>query len=237
MGGDASPWTVTSGQLVQWAGRQEWSRETRRSFRSSALSFYRWAVDAGHVDVNPADKLPRVKPSDPAPRPAPETAYVRALLSAPPRERLMLRLAAELGMRRGEVAQAHADDLTRDLLGWSLVTHGKGGKDRTLPLPDDLAAELRQLGPGYFFPGGQDGHLGAAWVGKLVARLLPGAHTMHALRHKFATDVYSVNRDILVTQELLGHASPVTTRRYVKVPGAELRDTVNAAQRQRRAVA
>ena len=81
------------------------------------------------------------------------------------------------------------------------------------------------------FPGAIDGHLSADWVGKLVGRLLPGAHTMHALRRKFASAAYAVDKDVFVVQELLGHASPVTTRRYVEVPRDDLRRTVNAMTR------
>ena len=97
-----------------------------------------------------------------------------------------------------------------------------------LDVPRTQAVELRALPFGYVFPGDQDGHLSPAWVGKLVARLIPDEHTMHALRHRFATRAYSFERDVLVVQELLGHASPVTTRRYVRVPSADLRRTVEA---------
>lgn len=231
MGPDSTPWAVTPDQLINWAGRQVWQIETRRSFRSSALHFYRWGVDAGRTTDNPALRLPRVKPADPKPRPTPEAIYLAALARATDRERLMLRLAAECGLRRGEVAQVHSDDLVQSLEGWSLIVHGKGGKDRCIPLPDSLAAELRALPYGWAFPGADKGHLSAAWVGKLIARLMPGVWTMHTLRHRCGTRAYSVDRDILAVQDLLGHASPVTTRRYVRVPDESLRRLVNAIQR------
>jgi hypothetical protein len=44
----------------------------------------------------------------------PDTAYAAALEHAPPRVVLMLRLAAEAGLRRAEIAAIHADDLTHD---------------------------------------------------------------------------------------------------------------------------
>ncbi|MFD4355838.1 tyrosine-type recombinase/integrase [Nocardia sp. NPDC058518] len=231
MGENSSPWGVTTDQLIAWAGAQDWQRETRRSFRSSVLMFYRWAVDAGRTETNPAEKLPKVKAADPTAMPAPEPVYSRALATAQPRERLMLRLAAECGLRRGEVARVHSNDLVQTFDGWTLVVHGKGGKTRNMPLPDDLAAELRKLPPGWAFPGSDKGHLSAAWVGKLIARLMPGVWSMHSLRHRFGTVAYSVDRDILVVQELLGHASPVTTQRYVRLPSESLRRTVNAVQR------
>ncbi|MFC4127378.1 tyrosine-type recombinase/integrase [Nocardia rhizosphaerae] len=231
VGARTGPWEVGADALIGWAGRQDWKLETRRCFRSSALQFYRWGIEAGRATDNPALRLPRVRPAEPIARPTPEHAYVAAVIGAPPRERLMLRLAAECGMRRGEVSRVHSDDLLQSIDGWSLIVHGKGGKDRCVPLPDSLAAELRALGAGYAFPGADKGHLSAAWVGKLVTRRLPGNFTMHTLRHRFGTQAYAVDRDILAVQALLGHASPVTTRRYVRVPDASLRRTIEAVQR------
>ena len=54
----------------------------------------------------------------------------------------MLRLGAECGLRRGEIARVHSDDVMDDLLGRSLVVRGKGDKQRIVPLPDDLADEI-----------------------------------------------------------------------------------------------
>lgn len=217
--------------LVAWCGRQAWSVETRRGYRGTLLGFYRWAVAAGQCETNAAEALPRVKPATPMPRPAPEAAYRSALASARPRERLMLRLAAEAGLRRAEVAGLHSRDLLDDLTGRSLRVLGKGGKVRTVPLTTSLAADVAAVAErgGYLFPGAAGGHLSPRWVGKVVGGLLPEGVTMHQLRHRFGTRVYGATRDMFATQDLLGHASPVTTRRYVEVPADSLRAAVDAA--------
>ena len=226
LGGD--PFTVNGDDLVTWCGRQDWAVETRRAYRGTLLLFYRWAVTTGRAEANPADELPRVRAAAPSPRPCPEIAYREALARAGDRERVILRLAAEAGLRRAEVARVHSDDLIEDLEGWSLIVHGKGGRQRVVPLTDSLAAAVRSRGQGWAFPGRMDGHLSPRWVGKVVTRLLPGEATMHQLRHRFATRAYNVDRDMFTVQELLGHASPATTRRYVMVPRSALRDTVRA---------
>ncbi|WP_228781492.1 tyrosine-type recombinase/integrase [Nocardia cyriacigeorgica] len=193
------------------------------------LAFWRWAVAAERATTNPAAGLPRVKPAPPRPRPAPEIVYRESLSRAGKRERLMLRLAAEAGLRRAEVAQVHTRDVVEDLGGYSLSVRGKGGKVRTVPLSDSLAAELRQyVGKrrGFAFPGDDDGHLSPRWVGKLITQLMPGVWTMHTLRHRFGTRAYMVDRDVFAVQELLGHASPATTRAYVEMPRDALRRTV-----------
>lgn len=144
----------------------------------------------------------------------------------------MLRLAAELGLRRGEVARCRREDLERDLAGWTLAIRGKGERFRRLPLSDGLAAAIRtHADAGWLFPGQVDGHLSPHYVGKLVARALPDGWAMHSLRHRFATLAYSEDRDMFTVQELLGHASPVTTRLYVQVPADALRRTVEAVAR------
>ena len=229
----ADPWKVTGEELLEWFARYtDWSRDTRRSYRSSCRAFGDWAVQTGRTDRNAALVLPAVRASAPRPRPTPEAAYRRALELAPARETLMLRLAAELGMRRGEVAQVHRRDLVEDLLGWSLLVHGKGGRPRLLPVPDELARRVRVAvlagAGGWAFPGRVDGHLSAHYVGKCVSELLPEGVAMHSLRHRFATMAYRQDRDLLTVQALLGHASPETTQRYVAAPSEALRRTVHA---------
>lgn len=227
--GVSDPWAVTGDHLLAYVRSASWASETARGHRTSLRVFYSWAVEAGHVVASPALVLPKVAPAPPRPKPTPDHAYIVALTAATRRERLMLRLGAELGLRRGEVAQVHSRDLFEDLTGWSLVVHGKGGKERLLPITDGIAAELRALPRGFAFPGRDRGHLSPRWVGTLVGRLLPEGHTMHGLRHRFATRSYEVDRDLAVVQELLGHASPATTRRYVAVGRDRLRATVEAA--------
>ncbi|TCU48355.1 tyrosine-type recombinase/integrase [Curtobacterium sp. PhB146] len=226
--GAASPWEVDPGQLVTWAGSQTWSRETRRGRRTTFRAFWLWAIENGHTSINPAAKLPRVKPVPPTPHPTPDTVLQRAMRRADDREQLMMRLASDCGMRRAEIAVAHSDDVFEDMLGWSIVVHGKGGKQRTVPLTRGLAAVLRSQPDGYLFPGDEDGHLSPRWVGKLVNRLLDGDWTVHSLRHRFASRAHRVNRDLAVVQDLLGHASPATTRIYVATDDAERRRTIEA---------
>ena len=214
--------------LTDWLAGQSWGTSSRRGYRSALRSFYTWGAAEGYAQSDPTRALLPIAPPLPKPRPAPMVAVEVALEVEDWRVRIAVRLAVELGMRRGEVAACHSDDLERDLVGWSLHVHGKGNRDRRLPVPDDLASAIQRCGAGYLLPGRINGHLSPRWIGKLVAKALPGAWTMHTLRHRFATDVHTLTRDLAVTQDLLGHASPVTTRAYVQVPDERLRAAVNA---------
>jgi len=53
--------------------------------------------------------------------------------------------------------------------------------------------------------------------------------TPHSLRHAFATKVLEATGDLAVVQDLLGHASPETTRIYAKVSSKRMRDAHRAA--------
>lgn len=232
------PFAVTVDDLFEWMAGKQWARETRRGRKSALRTFYGWAIDTGRMAEDPTARMPKVKAGDPVARPATDAEYAQALATAGPRWRLALRLAAELGLRRAEVAQVHTGDLRDDEQGTTWLTvRGKGDKVRRLPMPGALAASVRAAGPGYVFPGRivekqaharAEGHLSARYVGKELAAILPAGVTMHALRHRFATKAYNVNRDVFTVQRLLGHASPATTQRYVQVADERMRDLVEA---------
>ena len=62
-----------------------------------------------------------------------------------------------------------------------------------------------------------------------MAQALPGAWTAHTLRHRFATRVYAGCGDMAAVQELLGHASIETTRRYVLLGDQAMRRALQFA--------
>lgn len=221
------PWEVTADLLMDYLEGQNWATETRRGRRTTFQRFYQWGHYRGRVELNPVDLTPKIKMQKGTARPAPDQVYHEALMAASPRERLMLRLAAEVGLRRAEVAQIHTRDLMEDMVGHSLIVHGKGGKVRIVPLPVSLGRTIADAEPGYLFPGDDAGHLSPRYVGKLIRDVLPGEWTMHTLRHRFATRLYALTRDILLVQETLGHASPSTTRIYVPYDRERGRGAIN----------
>lgn len=224
------PADVDGETLVQWVGRHRWAANSRKMVRSALRSAWAWGVRTGQLEVNVALELPSVRRPAPRPHPTPEHAYASALRAAPPREHLMLRLAAEAGLRRAEVAGVHRSRLVDGAAGWDLWVLGKGSKERLVPLTDGLARELRvRCGEGYAFPSPRGGHLTPGHVGALIAAALPEGYSMHSLRHRFATRAYALSSgDLFAVQELLGHASPVTTRMYVQLGGEVKRRLVEA---------
>lgn len=224
------PTEVTFALLVALCSERNWSRDHRKSVRTSLISFFDWALDAGLVDDHPAAKLPRVKADTPRPRPATDEVWNDMLAKASPRERLMIRLAGEAGMRRAEVAQCHRDDLIDAARGYSLIVHGKGNKQRVVPISDSLATAIRDhAATDYLFPSTDRWgnliapHLSPMQVGKLIGELMPDGFSMHKLRHRFATRAYRGSRNLRAVQVLLGHSSVKTTERYCAVDDDEIR--------------
>lgn len=225
------PFKVTLDDLLLWLDNPAWSKATARSYRTTFRSFFGWAKAHRHMKSNPAKHLPPIRVAAGVPRPAPEAAVQHGIQHADPRVELMVRLAAEAGLRCREIALVRVDDVRRSPDGYYLRVHGKGDKDRNVPVTNGIAFRILETSDGWLFPGQIDGHLSAAYVSKLVSRALPSGVTAHPLRHRFASAAYlGSDRDIRAVQELLGHASVATTQIYTKVPdGAKRRGVLAAA--------
>ena len=222
------PWALDTDDLAGWLACHQWGPETLRSYRAALRSFYGWAHASGVIAADPAKLLRKIKPAHVSPRPAKELDIATALSAADDRQWLMLMLGSRHGLRRGETAQIHTDDLIDDGNNeHSLLVHGKGAKPRVIPLLLVVAVKIRLAPPGWVFPNGLGGHITAAHVGVILRRILTA--TPHQLRHRFASKAYQQTHDIRAVQELLGHASVATTQRYTAVADGGLRRVLGSA--------
>lgn len=225
----SGPKDVTTEQIVQAFARQQWKPETRKAYRNTISSFFRWLHKSGRRSDDPSLDVPRVKKPHAHPRPCPDRYIAAAMEKATPSEKLMIRLGAECGLRRGEIARVHSDDVVADSGGRSLIVRGKGDKQRIVPLPDDLAGIIMDA-RGYLFPGRFGGHVEESYIGDHISRLLPDGYAAHTLRHRFATTAYAATHDLFVVAELLGHESVETTEHYVAMPDGRLREATAAVR-------
>lgn len=225
----SGPEDVTTEQIVQVFARQQWKPETRKAYRNTISSFFRWLHKSGRRSDDPSLDVPRVKKPHAHPRPCPDRYIAVAMEMATSSERLMIRLGAECGLRRGEIARVHSDDVVADSAGRSLIVRGKGDKQRIVPLPDDLAGIIMDA-RGYLFPGRFGGHVEESYVGDHISRLLPDGYAAHTLRHRFATTAYAATHDLFVVAELLGHESVEITEHYVAMPDGRLREATAAVR-------
>lgn len=228
--------------LVALYASQGWGLEHRRGMRTSLNQFYTHCIKVGICEDNPAAGLPHIPEGKGAPKPAPEWLWEELVSSTAPRELLMVRLAGEVGLRRDEIAQVQRDDVIWDGSGWALIVHGKGNKQRVVPVNDRLAEQLQKrpvwipaTAPFTFIFPSLDrwgnvvaDHLSADRVGRLVSDLMPVGYSAHKLRHRYATRGFAGTRNLRAVQEALGHASVATTQRYTATSAVELRAVSDA---------
>jgi integrase/recombinase XerD len=156
------------------------------------------------------------------------------------RDRALLELLYGTGARISEAVGLAVDDL--DLTDKTVLLTGKGGKQRRVPVgsyaTDALSAylvrsrpELARGGAGSprLLLNARGGPLSrqSAWVVLRTAAEragLAGGISPHTLRHSFATHLLEGGADVRVVQELLGHASIMTTQIYTLVTVDTLRE-------------
>lgn len=223
------PWNRTLDDYINWLAGRDWAPNTRRSYRTTLRAFYAWGMATGRTAHSPAHLIPPVRVPRGKPRPTPESIYRAALAQADDRTALAIRLAAQCGLRRSEVARVRGSDVQETLLGRALRVTGKGGHVRIVPLPDDLADVIEPAGDRYVFPSPLGGHLTPHHLSKLVSKCMPDGWTTHTLRHRCGSVSYSATKDLRAVQELLGHAKPETTALYTAVPDDTIRAAMMAA--------
>lgn len=213
---------------------------------SSLRAFFAWLGDQEHKD--PTAALTRPKERRVLPRVLSES-QAGALVESPDptrseaaRDRAILELLYGSGLRASEVVGADVEDL--DLSARLIRVHGKGGKDRIVPLGGPCIAALRAhlenrassagsyQGP--LFPGrGSGGRMSSRSIQRIVAAWagrsgMGGVHP-HLLRHTFATHLLDRGAELRAVQELLGHASLATTQIYTHLTLERMRKAYQQA--------
>lgn len=170
----------------------------------------------------------------------------------PARDLALVATFCVTGIREAEAVSLNVGSVQGEPGARRLEVVGKGNKGRPIPivstLEDVLEAYQRER-QGRFrdhdlghpqtplFVDDRGRRIRVHQVRYLVERLyvragiraqVPAGALVHALRHTFATSALEVGADVVELQELLGHASLETTRRYLSATGQGLRDLVAA---------
>ncbi|MGB9236034.1 MAG: tyrosine recombinase [Terriglobales bacterium] len=209
---------------------------------SAIRQLYRYLLLDGNIDKDPTLNIDSPKQWKVLPKalsrdevetmlsgPRPHSGNARAAALAL-RDRAMLELLYGGGLRVSEVSGARLEDLKLEL-GYILV-HGKGDKERMVPLGAPAQQTLREyLKDGreplagkkaspLLFVGAGARRLTRQRVWQLVgqASLPTGRHASpHMLRHSCATHMVENGADLRTVQTILGHADVSTTQIYTHV--------------------
>ena len=218
----------------------------REKLIDTARGFTRFLKQKEYLLSDPGNCLQSPKRGRRLPRSILSHTEVRKLLGAPDprtnqgqRDRLVLEILYDTGIRRSETANIRLPDIDLDI-GYILI-HGKGNKDRVVPVSARVCRLIRTyilfVRPS-FVKNDDNGHLilnrsgkpmaanGIYIVVKTCARLagIKKRVTTHGLRHTCATHMLRNGAPVRHIQEMLGHESLETTQLYTHVTINDLKE-------------
>lgn len=214
---------------------------------SSVRSMYAYLCNEHKLDINPfvGSVLPKGE------RSLPKFIYeneINEFLSriditslSGKRDLAIFELLYGSGLRVGELVAIHINDI--DFTSKTILIHGKGSKDRYVPMHSTLIERLRDylviVRPAFrartekaddhiLFLNFHGNSLTDRGVRDILDReLTKQASTLqispHSFRHSFATHLLDHGVDLRTVQELLGHVSLSTTQIYTKVSKEKLK--------------
>ncbi|MDW4499523.1 tyrosine recombinase XerC [Sulfitobacter sp. D35] len=243
---------ITVSDMRAWMARMRGAGLGSRSLArklSAVKAFYRWLAEREGFEPTAVLATRGPKFQKKLPRPLSETA-ARDIIERvesqsdiswiAARDVAVLTLLWGCGLRISEALGLKAEDAP---LASSLRIHGKGGKERVvpvLPVARQAVDEYLQLCPhpartgDPLFRAVRGGALNPRTIQKVMAEArmacgLPASATPHAMRHSFATHLLDAGGDLRAIQELLGHASLSTTQAYTAVDTARLMEVYRNA--------
>jgi integrase/recombinase XerD len=208
-------------------------------------SFYRHLRREELVDEDPTGKLTPPRRGRKLPHVL-GYSEVKRLLEAPRgseppalRDRALLEVMYACGLRASEVVGLDVTDV--DMERGFVRAHGKGSKERIVPLGRQAAAAVRRyLQSGRpelvgtrpeskLFVNQRGGRLTRQGLYKIIQRHakaagLDGKMSPHTLRHTFATHLLSGGCDLRSVQEMLGHADVSTTQLYTHLSNDAIKE-------------
>jgi integrase/recombinase XerD len=247
--GAKRPGALTVSELAGYAGwlaEQELAPKSVARHAASLKVFFRYLQLEGALVDNPAELLGSPKLWQRVPTVL-SAEQVDRLIAAPRRsdgywrrDRALLEMLYATGCRVSEMSHLRVRDV--HLTDRYARCHGKGDKQRIVPLGERALAAVQQYladergrlaarrspPPEWLFLSARGARLSRERIWELIKRYAaragaPAEISPHALRHSFATHLLAGGADLRQVQELLGHASIATTQLYTHVDHARLK--------------
>ena len=226
--------TLTTAQLRTYvASLQErgLADKTVASEVQTIKTFFRFLLDEGYIDENPAERLPTPKVARRLPKTL-TVEEVRALFAAMEgnsrvdrRNTVLFHMCYVAGLRIGEAVALRTSNL--DLDGGVLRVVGKGDKERRIYLKAYTVKLLRRYieqsgAMDFLFPGRGRDHITVSTVESQFSRYVKKAGikrrvTPHMLRHSVAVHYLLGGAPITFIQQFLGHERLATTGIYTQL--------------------
>ena len=159
------------------------------------------------------------------------------------RDKLIIKTIIFTGIRVSEALNLKRKDITEDGDLFIIRIRGKGNKYRIVMIKRHLiedhlnAIAINYINKeGYLFINKKGTRLTQAYVSRIVEQILFKAgirkekNGAHMLRHTFATMLYKKQKDLVLVQEALGHASLNTSRIYTHFDSDKLKLAAKVAE-------
>jgi len=209
---------------------------------ASLKKYFKWLVQNDHITVNPTSSIKELKKQPLAPQGL-TRAEVRKLLREVElrndfRSKSIFSLILYTGARLSDVTFLEISDLTiSDRSGTVFYRHGKGSKQRVVPLPLQARQSLSQylscrppVSSQRVFVG-ERGVLNRRGIQAIFEKykVLTGIVNLHChvLRHTFSHNFLSSSGNLVQLASLLGHESLNTTAIYTKNSIEQLSEAVD----------
>ena len=215
-------------------GEENSSRSIVRKL-SSLRSFYKYMLRIGKLSELPTAEInaPKIKKRLPVFVKEPEMGELLQSLESSAESwktwnaRMLITLFYATGMRLSELIQLKERNV--DISRMQIKVLGKGNKERSLPISQDIKAILENYRAEKMRLYGNSSEtllvtdkgkaLYPKYAYNLVREILSQASTLdkkspHVLRHSFATHLLNHGADLNAVKELLGHASLAATQVY-----------------------
>lgn len=233
--------TATEQDIQKYLGALD-ACATSVARKASALrGFYKFLMLEKIIKENPAANLELPKRPKSLPKLL-NTQEIELLLSSAGDIRTSVRLRAMIellyasGLRVSELCELPMTAI----LGDRLLIHGKGAKERIVPMHEVAIAALNKWlamrdadGSKYVFPShSASGHITRDGFFKLLkkcavlAGIEPARVTPHVLRHSFASHLLAHGANLRAIQTMLGHEDISTTQIYTHVMPEKLQQVV-----------
>ena len=207
---------------------------------SATRGFFKFLMLDGHIKSHPAEDLDTPQRFTYLPKFLTEEEMNR-LLAAPDvstaegiRDRAVLEIMYATGLRVSELVELKNTDV--DLLAGLVVCHGKGNKERRVPLGKSAVHWLqqysavkagfgKQTAPNVFLHRGRPftRHSALSMIKRHAEKAGLKDVSPHTLRHSFATHLLQHGADSRSVQALLGHSDISTTQIYTHITDVHLR--------------
>lgn len=217
---------------------------------SSLKSYYKYLLKIEEIEQSPAATLSTLKHNNKVRIPFSEEEIQKLFGTEGVfedgfegrRDRLILELFYQTGMRRAELIGLKTGDI--DFAEKRIRVFGKRSKERLIPVGDGLcerlAAYMKERDLEYetsselLFLTKNDKALADKFVYKLVNNYLSIVSTKmnkspHILRHSFATHLLNHGANLNAVKELLGHSSLAATQVYTHSGIEQLKEVFNKA--------